>query len=127
MGYWGYSFHGPDIFSIFFWIFALVIIALIIFAIISGIAQFSKNEVAPLLTVNAIITAKRIDTSSHMHSVDNSSSHMVDTSYYVTFQVPSGDRMEFLINGREYGQLAEGDRGNLSFKGTRYLGFERIA
>ena len=47
------------------------------------------------------------------------------TSYYATFQVESGDRMEFLINGREYGLLVEGDRGRLSFQGTRYLGFER--
>ena len=26
--------------------------------------------------------------------------------------------------GTEYGQLAEGDTGKLSFQGTRYLGFE---
>ena len=47
------------------------------------------------------------------------------TSYYATFQVESGDRMELLLNGREYGLLAEGDRGWLTFQGTRYLGFER--
>lgn len=48
-----------------------------------------------------------------------------DTSYYVTFQVESGDRMELSVNGSEYGMLAEGDEGKLSFQGTRYLGFER--
>ena len=31
------------------------------------------------------------------------------TSYYVTFQVESGDRMELSVSGREYGMLAEGD------------------
>lgn len=45
--------------------------------------------------------------------------------YYVTFEVESGDRMELHVPGREYGQLAEGDKGKLSFQGTRYLGFER--
>ena len=33
--------------------------------------------------------------------------------------------MELHVSGFEYGQLAEGDRGQLSFQGTRYLGFVR--
>lgn len=33
--------------------------------------------------------------------------------------------MEFAMDGAEYGLLAEGDRGRLTFQGTRYLGFER--
>ena len=45
------------------------------------------------------------------------------TRYYVTFQVESGDRMEFSVSGREYGLLVEGDTGRLTFQGTRYLGF----
>ena len=47
------------------------------------------------------------------------------TSYYVTFQVESGDRMEFEISDMEYGMLAEGDSGELTFQGTRYLNFQR--
>ena len=40
-----------------------------------------------------------------------------------TFQVESGDRMEFSVSGREYGLLVEGDTGRLTFQGTRSLGF----
>ena len=47
------------------------------------------------------------------------------TTYYVTFQVESGDRMELTVSGPDYGMLVEGDIGKLSFQGTRYLGFER--
>ena len=47
------------------------------------------------------------------------------TTYYVTFQVERGDRMEFHVSGLEYGMLAEGDTGRLIFQGTRYLSFER--
>ena len=47
------------------------------------------------------------------------------TTYYATFQVESGDRMELRLSGAEYGILAEGDRGRLTFQGTRYLSFER--
>ena len=47
------------------------------------------------------------------------------TDYYVTFEVASGDDMELEVSGNEYGMLVEEDKGDLSFKGTRYLGFER--
>ena len=44
---------------------------------------------------------------------------MTTTRYYVTFQVESGDRMEFSVSGR-YGLLV--DTGRLTFQGT-HLGF----
>ena len=47
------------------------------------------------------------------------------TTYYATFQVESGDRMELEVDGSDYGMLVEGDMGKLMFQGTRYLGFER--
>lgn len=48
------------------------------------------------------------------------------TTYYVTFEVESGDRIEFRMQGNQYGILVEGDRGKLTFQGTRYLEFRRI-
>lgn len=39
--------------------------------------------------------------------------------------VTKRNRIELIVNGSEYGMLFEGDRGRLSFHGTRYLGFER--
>ena len=44
---------------------------------------------------------------------------------HISFEVESGDRMEFELRGNEYGLLAEGDLGKLTFQGTRYLSFER--
>lgn len=43
----------------------------------------------------------------------------------MTFQVDSGDRIELSVSGSEYGVLAEGDKGQLTFQGTRYLTFDR--
>ena len=40
-----------------------------------------------------------------------------------------GVRMELHMTGQEYGMhgmLVEDDRGNLTFRGTRYLRFEKI-
>lgn len=33
--------------------------------------------------------------------------------------------MEFAVSGNEYGMLVEGDKGSLTFQGTRYLSFLR--
>lgn len=48
-----------------------------------------------------------------------------DTSYYVTFQAESGDRIELEVPGSDFGMLAKGDEGKLAFQGTGYLTFER--
>ena len=70
--------------------------------------------------------ARRADVSHHTHHSGNGAHHHhTSTSYYVTFQVESGDRMEFHVPDQEYGYLVEGDRGRLTFQGTRYLGFAR--
>ena len=73
--------------------------------------------------MEAQAVAKRLSVSHHA-GTDHTAGHS-STSYYVTFQVESGDRMELNLSGQEYGLLAEGDRGKLTFQGTRYLGFER--
>ena len=44
------------------------------------------------------------------------------TTYYVTFQVESGDRMELTVSGSDYGMLVEGDIGKLSFQVPAILG-----
>lgn len=113
-----------------FIIFAIVIVGIITTAV-RGVSQWSKNNASPRLTVEAAVVGKRIDVTHHQHANagDQTGAHgyhtASSTSYYVTFQVESGDRMEFSVSGAEYGMLIEGDRGRLSFQGTRYLGFER--
>lgn len=89
------------------------------FIIINGLKEWKNNNNSPKLTVAAEIATKRSKTSGG--SGDTSAS----TSYYVTFQVESGDRMEFRMKGTEYGMLAEGDIGMLTFQGSRYLEFKR--
>ncbi len=94
---------------------------------VKGVSQWGKNNRSPVLTVDATVVAKRADVSHHHHNNANAGVHTTSsTSYYVTFQVESGDRMELHVSGYEYGSLVEGDAGKLKFQGTRYLGFERI-
>ena len=79
---------------------------------------------APRLTVEAKVVAKRTNITHFNDGTDTTMVH-TNTTYYVTFEVESGDRMEMNVRGSEYGMLAEGDVGKLTFQGTRYLNFER--
>lgn len=97
-----------------------VIVGMFIFILIRNIMQWSKNNHAPKLTVEASIVTKRRN---YHHSANGAGG---TASYYVTFQVQSGDRMELRVSSSEYGMLAEGDRGQLTFQGTRYLDFRRM-
>ena len=55
------------------------------------------------------MVAKRSDVSHHHHQDANGIGHTSSsTTYYATFQVASGDRMELCVGGSEYGMLAEG-------------------
>lgn len=118
-------FLGGAFEMMFFLVFFLVICMFVV-TIIRGIGQWNHNNHSPRLKVEALVTAKRTAVSHHYHSDANGAGHTsASTSYYVTFQVESGDRMELSVKGSEYGMLSEGDKGLLSFQGTRYLGFER--
>ena len=118
----------------FFFVFSLLFIAvflLFLITVIKGIREWNRNNHAPRLTVDAVVTAKRADVTHHRtaNAGDITGAHgymhHTSTQYYTTFQVESGDRMELAVSGSEYGMLAEGDAGKLTFQGTRFLGFER--
>ena len=116
-----------NIFPIMFFIVFIIVIGTFIMTALKGIGEWNKNNNSPRLTVAASVVAKRQNVSySHHGKVNNMSGvNGYHTSYYVTFQVQSGDRMEFAVSGSQYGMLVEGDYGQLSFQGSRYLGFIR--
>ena len=123
----GFGF-GFGFFEIIFSLMFLLVFGLILVTVINNLRQWNKNNHSPRLTVPATVVSKRTNVSHHHHN--HGTGHVghtsTSTSYYVTFQVESGDRMELSMMGREYGMLVEGDRGRLTFQGTRYLGFERM-
>ncbi|WP_432361249.1 DUF2500 domain-containing protein [Sporosarcina sp. UB5] len=104
---------------VFIFVIFVIVIGGIIVAIVKGAGEWTANNSSPRLAIPAQVMTKRTNT---WGGSGDSSAH---TDYYVTFQVESGDRMELKLSGREYGMLAEGDLGILTFQGTRYLAFER--
>ena len=113
-----------DLFQILFKIPFVLVAVMIIVTIVRNLRQWHKNNQSPRLTVPATVVAKRTSVT-HFQGGSNGAQCHTSASYYATFQVESGDRMELLLPGREYGLLAEGDQGKLSFQGTRFLGFAR--
>ncbi len=111
----------------------------VLFLLIFGLAFFTigstlvrtwkqerKNDQSPRLTVPATVVAKRGNTTRHRHNgAGGHHYHTYNNTYFATFQFESGDRIELELEGSQFGLLVEGDRGKLSFQGTRFLNFQR--
>lgn len=120
-----------SLFQILFYIGFAAVLVIILVQAFRGLKTWNKNNNSPRLSVPASVVAKRTNVSYHRHANagDATGAHGYhtgsSTTYYATFQVESGDRMEFHVSGQQYSMLAEGDHGKLSFQGTRFLNFER--
>ena len=112
-----------ELMGIFVPVMSIAIFGLAFYMIFKGLKQERKNDHAPRLTVEARVVNKRTQVGHH-HGSNNHMSHSY-TRYYVTFEVASGDRMELMVPGSESGLMVEGDFGDLTFQGTRFLSFDR--
>ena len=112
----------------------IALIAVFAILLIGGIGRalfvWIRNNHSEKQTVDARVVTKRMKVSGHGHTMMNRNTAMnmmgssTYTRYFVTFELEKGGRLELGVKDAEYGMLAEGDRGTLSFQGTRYLGFE---
>jgi len=101
-------------------IIALVFIALIVviaLAATSGFRQAAANRRLPPLSSPARVVDKR--------SAVAGSQYATGTTYFVTFELPDGQRLELAVNGQADGQLVTGDTGTLFWQGTQFNGFQR--
>lgn len=101
------------------WVLASVGAALLILALWVRAWWRRRTEI---VSVQARLVAKRISTAG---LVSRRSDSQVYTSYFATFEMNDGERVEFQLYDRDYGLLVEGDEGVLSYQGTRWHGFER--
>ena len=106
--------HVTLLFAVPFVVFA----ALFIWIILRHIITAAKNSASPVAAEKAAAVAKRQMTAGGFNGG-------YSTSYYVTFEFSGGERTEFSVKGKEYGMIAEGDTGILSYQGTRFISFER--
>ena len=107
------------LFPIFFFIVFALVIGTFVAVLAKSAARGIKNNASPRLTTQARVVNRREDYRRHSRDMGGW------TNYFVTFEVPSGDRMELEMEGEQYGLIAEGDEGQLTFQGTRFISFER--
>jgi hypothetical protein len=119
-----------QIVPIFIGVVFVIVIGGILFRVITGVTEWNQNNSEPVLTAPARIVAKREKVRRHHHHHHGHEDHhhhhsRASTSYFATFELEGGERMEFQLGDREFGLLAEGDSGELTYQGTRYHGFRR--
>ena len=122
------GFYDGNLFGIMFTLVFVIIIGTVVVRVVRSAFTWNKNNHSPRLCTEASIVSKRSDVHHYHHGASADGMYgpsSASTTYYVCFQFESGDRLELKVSGSEYGMLAEGDHGKLSFQGTRYLGFER--
>lgn len=125
----GESFYFGDlmfqIVPLFIGLIFIIVIGSILVSIFKGIGTWKKNEQSPRLSVPATIVSRRTHVSRRGGDLNDNHISTTYSTYFVTFEFESGDRSEFKISGKEYGLLAEGDYGILTFQRTRFLNFNR--
>lgn len=92
----------------FFHLLTVVVVGVILFQLGRGLWIWQSNNQAERLQEPACLVTKR-------QHVWGDHSH---TNYYVTFEFEDKTRVEFKVKASTYGQLSEGDVGNLTYQGT---------
>ena len=127
MGFgFGFDLMGR-LFPLLFLIVFVFVISTIVGTFVSKAKRERKNDQSPRLTAEAKVVSKRMQVGEnrHRHGNDDMMHSYTYSKYFATFEFDSGDRLELPVDGSDYGLLVEGDRGQLTFQGTRYLGFQR--
>lgn len=115
-------FYGaPPLFTLFF----LAIVGFVIYGFIKAGINYVQNATSPILEAGAKVVAKRFQVSRHAHHHESHVHHSSSTSYYATFELEDGERLELVMNGRQYGLLVEGDKGQLTYQGEWFKEFTR--
>ncbi|MGO4958370.1 DUF2500 domain-containing protein [Luteococcus sp. Sow4_B9] len=125
------NFPGP-LFDSFGIIFAVVAsFVLLGFVLVFGAIIWRAVRYARATPMHGVATcvAKRTEVSGSGGGMNASTGTMdmahSSTTYRATFELEDGQRMELLLDGRQYGMLAEGDRGILNWRSDVFQGFQR--
>ncbi len=109
---------GFVLFQTIFYVVLAVVIAGFVATIVKRASQRARDDSAPEVSARAAVVDKRIATS-------GGGERLVVQNHFISFEQPGGERFELEVPAGEYGLLVVGDRGTVSMKGSRYLGFAR--
>ncbi|OAS23874.1 DUF2500 domain-containing protein [Paenibacillus oryzisoli] len=104
---------------ILFILILILAVGIFLSLIIKSLSVWTSNNNAPIQDRYCKVVSKRIQLS------EGSSNVNANTSYFVTFEFEDRSRIELWIGRQQFGYMIEGDRGNLTFQGTRFKEFDR--
>ena len=110
-------------FPVIFIIFFAIVLTIIFISVIRNISNYRKNASSPILTQRAKVVSKRSEVFHHTNGTNNMPTS--STRYYATFETEAGQRFELVMSGTEYGLIAEGDYGEVTFQGEWFKKFDR--
>jgi hypothetical protein len=100
-------------------IIAAIVVTVFATVIFRGVRQWRRNNASPVVTTMARVVTKR----GEVYGGTGESS--ARTAYFATFETYTGERCELALPAREFGLIADGDNGQLTYQGTRFKGFAR--
>lgn len=114
--------NGSDFMSgtpLFFKLFFLIIVGFFVFIIVNMVKLWMTNNASPLVIARSTAVTKRSEV------WGGTGDSGASTSYYVTFELEDGSRVELQVQSRVFGLIVEGDLGELSYQGSRFMDFQR--
>ncbi|HBL6079402.1 DUF2500 domain-containing protein [Enterobacter hormaechei subsp. xiangfangensis] len=110
-------------------LFFIIVVAIIVIAVSFRFVQQRRekadNDAAPLMQKRVVVTNKREkplnDRRSRQQQVTPAGTTM---RYEASFKPETGGlEMTFRLEAQQYHQLTVGEKGTLSYKGSRFVGF----
>ena len=120
--------QGPDYFMLFFYGIGALIAGVILFGLLRGLYIWNKNNHSPRVTEEAEVYTKRQDFSTFTHrdrNVHFGSYRTIRVRYFVVFQTQNSGAVKLKVSSDDFDMLREGEKGMLTFQGTRFLGFKK--
>src|SRR6478735_980617 len=116
-----FGINGTEIFTVLAGAVSVLVLLLIAAVWVKLFLQWRANEAAPVVRVDTMVVSSRKRVARPRQAGGDPSTYMV------TFEEPSGERLELQIRGQYMADLTEGVQGLLTYQGTRFLGFVRHA
>lgn len=113
------NFVFGGLFDLMFFIVPLFMVGIMALFIYGVVKENRYNNKQPIVPAEANVIGKRT------HVSGGGDNHSASTSYYITFELINGERLELSVSDNDYAYIVEGDKGILTFQGRRFKSFER--
>ncbi|CAM2905262.1 DUF2500 domain-containing protein [Paenibacillus sediminis] len=111
----------PLFFKIFGGLVFTLVVGGFLFVIIRGLKIWLSNNASEIITQKCKVVDKRTEV------WGGSGDSSANTNYYITFEFEDHTRKELYVSAKHFGLIVIGDQGELTYQGTRFKEFSRLA